>query len=89
MLKRQTCLFLKLCIICIKSLPNDKIVHLSLLKAFAGDKINLTEKLKFVLGKVENIVGKGENVGYQHFLLFPQCFQMASFTESLKVRIVW
>ena len=23
----------------------------------------------------ENIVGKGENAGYQHFLLFPQCFQ--------------
>ena len=22
----------------------------------------------------ENIVGKGENTGYQHFLLFPQCF---------------
>ena len=25
--------------------------------------------------RVENIVGKGENAGYQHFLLFPQCFQ--------------
>ena len=24
---------------------------------------------------VENIVGKGENAGDQHFLLFPQCFQ--------------
>ena len=22
----------------------------------------------------ENIVGKEENAGYQHFLLFPQCF---------------
>ena len=22
----------------------------------------------------ENIVGKGENAGHQHFLLFPQCF---------------
>ena len=22
----------------------------------------------------ESIVGKGENAGYQHFLLFPQCF---------------
>ena len=27
--------------------------------------------------KVENIVGKGENAGYQHFLLFPRCFQKA------------
>ena len=23
---------------------------------------------------VENIVGKGENAGNQHFLLFPQCY---------------
>ena len=23
---------------------------------------------------LENTVGKGENAGYQHFLLFPQCF---------------
>ena len=23
---------------------------------------------------LENIVGKGENTGYQHFLLSPQCF---------------
>ena len=35
----------------------------------------------------ENIVGKGENAGYQHFLLFPQCFQKASFPESSKVGI--
>ena len=41
------------------------------------------------MGRVESIVGKGENVGYQHFLLFPQCFQKVSFSGSLKVRIVW
>ena len=43
----------------------------------------------FVLGRVENIVRKGENAGYQHFLLFPQCFQKQSFTGSLKFGIVW
>ena len=32
-------------------------------KALAGDKINVTRKLKFVLGMVENILGKGENAG--------------------------
>ena len=37
--------------------------------------------------RVENIVGKGENAGYQHFLLFPQCFHKASFLVSLKVQI--
>ena len=35
----------------------------------------MTEKLEFVLGRVEKIGEKGENAGYQHFLLFPQCFQ--------------
>ena len=29
----------------------------------------------------ENIVGKGENAGNQHFLLFPQCF--LSFTKQI------
>ena len=31
--------------------------------------------MKTVYGRVENIVGKGENADDQHFLLFPQCFQ--------------
>ena len=53
------------------SSPNAKILDWSKLKQFADDKINVTEKLKFVLGRVKNIVAKGENAGYQHFLLFP------------------
>ena len=40
--------------------------------------------MKFVRGMVENIVEKGEYAGYQHFLLFPQCFQKASFPGPLK-----
>ena len=43
----------------------------------------MTEKLKFVLRRVENIVGNGEKAGYQPFLLFPQCFQKAPGTGSL------
>ena len=66
----------------INSLLNDKISDWSKLKAFAENKINVTETLKFVLGKIENIVGKGEN-------LFPQCFQHVSFSGLLKVEIVW
>ena len=34
-------------------------------------------------------MGKGENAGYQHFLLFPQCFQEASFSGLLNIGIVW
>ena len=37
---------------------------------------------------VENIVGKAENAGYQHFPLFPQCFQKASLSGSLNSVIV-
>ena len=59
------------------------------LKAFADDKINVNQQLKFHMGRLENIAGKGEIAGYQHFLLFPQCFQKASFSGSLKVGIVW
>ena len=44
------------------SLPNDKILDLSKLKALADNKINVTEKLKIIFGTVENIVKKGESV---------------------------
>ena len=71
------------------SLPNDKIFDWSKLKAFPDEKINMTEKLKYVLGRLENTVGKGENAGNQHFLFFLQCFQKASYTGPLKVVIVW
>ena len=68
----------------VNSLPNDKILYLSKFKQFADDKIIVTQKLKFTMGRMENIVGNGENVGYQHFLLFPQYFQKLSFPEVLK-----
>ena len=35
---------------------------------------------------VQNIVGKGENAGYQHFLLFPQCFLKGLFPRVFKSR---
>ena len=54
--------------------PNDKILDCSEFKAFADYKINVKKKLKFGLGRMENIVGKGEKF---------------SFPEVLKVGIVW
>ena len=38
----------------------------------------------FVFDRVENIVGKGENVVASIFL-FPTCFQKTSFSGSLKL----
>ena len=32
----------------------------------------------------DNIVGKGEIVRYEQFLLFPQCFQKQSVVDMLK-----
>ena len=61
---------------------------LSKLKTFADDNKNWTKQSSFVFGKVENIVGKGENAAHQHFLPFPQYFQEHSYSVSLKVRIV-
>ena len=72
----------------LNSLLNDKILDPSKLKAFT-DKMNVTQKLNFLGGKVENMVGKGENAGDQHFLLFLLFFQKLSFSGSLKVGIVW
>ena len=34
---------------------------------------------------VENILGKGENAGFKHFLLFTECFQKASSSGLLKL----
>ena len=57
-------------IILFNSLPNDEILDY---------KINVSQKFWFVFDRVEHIVGKGENAGYQHFLPFPTMFLKAFF----------
>ena len=57
-------------------LPDDKISGLPKLKAFADDKLNVTQNVKVVFHRIENIVGKEENAGYQHFLLSQNVFKM-------------
>ena len=71
----------------INPLPDDKILRLLKLKAFADDKSNVTQNIKVVFHRIENIVE--ENAGYQHFLLFPHCFPKAFFLSVSKVFIVW
>ena len=56
-------------------LPDNNLLDWTKFKSVADDKFNVAEIMISVLDQVENTVGKGENVGYQHFLLFPQCFQ--------------
>ena len=55
-------------------IPNDKILDWSKLRAFADHKIFVAEMMISHSDRVENIVGIGENAGYQHFLLFPHYF---------------
>ena len=73
---------LSLRLISCNSLTNNKILDWSKLEAFADDKINVTKQMKFGMDRVEN-------TDYQHFLLFPQCFQKATFLGLLKVGTGW
>ena len=78
--------FLKRDIKYISSLVTDNITETAplMLKIFASNKplyaslyLSYTTKSQLLTNPrkrpFENIVGKGENVGNQHFLLFPQC----------------
>ena len=64
-------------------LPNDKILDVTKLKAFADTKSNIAKMTISLFDRAEN------TAGYQHFLLFPQCFPKPSFLGSLKVGTVW
>ena len=70
----------------VNSLPSDKVLNWSKLKALADDKINLTEKLKFGLGRVQKIVGKEENAGYKHSLISPTMFSKGFLCRVVKSR---
>ena len=71
------------------SLPHGKILDWSKLRAFADDKINAAETLKFILGKGRKHCETRRKCWLHDFLIFPQCFQKAFFSSSLKVWIVW
>ena len=60
-------------------LPNDNILRFPTLKAFADNNIDVPQPLKFVLRIVAHVLGKGENAGYQHYLLCPQYSQKIVF----------
>ena len=53
----------------LKSVPKNLRLDFTVIKAFTDDNI-MSLKLLFVYDRIENMVGKGENAGYHHFLLF-------------------
>ena len=50
---------------------NNKILPLFQMKAFAGDIFSVVQLVQIFFDRSENIVGKVENDGYQHFQSFP------------------
>ena len=52
------------------SLPQDKILDWFKLKAFADNNISVAKMMISPCDRVENIVGRGENSGYQ-YTFFP------------------
>ena len=71
------------------SLPNDKVLDWSKLKAFADENLYVDQMMIYVFERVEN-VGNGENAGLQHFLVFPQCFLKLSFSGSrMNFNLAW
>ena len=57
---------------------------MSKFKAIADSKIALTQISNFFLGRVENIMGKGENAGIPAFSPFPTIFSKAFYFKFMK-----
>ena len=53
------------------------------------DKSNVSHMFGLMFLRRENNMGKGENAGFQEFLLFPYCFRKASSPGFLKIGLVW
>ena len=66
----------------------DKLLDRIKLKAFADEKLSIAVTRISLIYRVENTMGKGENAGYQHFLLSPKCFPKPPSYGLLKVGIV-
>ena len=55
----------------------NKSIHFFKSKCLKTTKLDMSYMERFISKRVENDVGKAENAGNQHILLFLQCFQKA------------
>ena len=60
-------------------------LDLSEFRSFGHDKLNFAKMISSACDRVEHIVGKGENAGHQHFLLFQQCFSKVFSTMIVEI----
>ena len=82
---------MKLRLVSFDSIPKDKILDVTKLKASADDKLKVA-KMTILSDRVGNTVGKGETAGYPQFLLFPlTVFFKAFFLKVVKIKVgtVW
>ena len=56
-------------------LPNNKILDTFELKSVADDKSDTSQMIRSACDWSEDITGKGENAGYQHFLFSQNVFK--------------
>ena len=70
-------------------LQDDNILALFKFKAFADDNFYVAQVVQISLTGKKTYWEKKENAGYQHFLLFPECFQKVFPSWKSKVVIVW
>ena len=71
----------------INSLPNDKIFDWFKLKAFVDNKVNVNEKFKFGLGRVENIAQKEIMLVTSTFSFSHNVFKSPLFQGHCVVRV--
>ena len=69
-------------------ISDDKILALSKVKVIADNVFSLAQVMQLFLNREENIVEKGENVGYFYFLHFT-LFSKDFYLRVIKVRILW
>ena len=68
------------------SLPNDKILDCSKLKAFADNNLYIAQMMIYVFDRVENIVEKGKKCWLPAFSPFPTMFSIALFIRVSQSR---
>ena len=70
-------------LICINPLPNNTILPLTKLKAFADNNFYFAKMVQFFFERIENIIGKGKNAVYQHFPFVQSYFWKVSLKTAL------
>ena len=69
----------------VNSLPHGKSLDLSKLRTFADDNFKVAQMVQVCCDRIENIVGKGENAGNNHFSI-PTMFSKGFFPRVFKSR---